>query len=60
MLFVQHCDSVMRKRFAGELSQVLAQDIEDHVEVYSSDDRVIFDKTPAQVCRYLTHLRMCD
>ena len=45
----------MRKRFKGELSEVLAQDIEDHVELCSSDERVVFDKTPAQVCRYLTH-----
>ena len=55
MISLQHCDSVMRKEFAGQLSQVLAQDIEDHVEVYSSDERVIFDKIPAQVCRYITH-----
>ena len=53
MLSVQHCDNVMRKKFVGELSQVIARDIEDHVEVYSSDESVIFDKTPAQVYSYI-------
>ena len=45
----------MRKKFAGQLSQVLVCDIEDHVEVYSSEECVIFDKTPAQVRRHLAH-----
>ena len=54
MLSVQFCDSVMGKKFAGQMSQVLARDIEDQVEVYSSDESVILDKTPAQVRRHLS------
>ena len=46
----------MRERFAGVMSEaVLAQGIEDYVEVYSNDEGVLFDRTPARVRRYLTH-----
>ena len=33
---------------------MLTRDIEEHVEVCSNDDHLIFDKTP-QVRRYLTY-----
>lgn len=46
----------MKKRFSGEHSSDLAQVVEDCVVIYSNDESVIFDKTPAQVCRYLPHL----
>ena len=46
---MQHCDSIMKEKFSGELSWEFAQDVQDLVKVYSDDKYVIFDKTPAQV-----------
>jgi archaellum component FlaC len=42
----------MRRRYTGELSEELAQDIEDLVKLYSNvsiGECVTFDKSPAQV-----------
>ena len=46
---MQHCDSIMKDKFSGELSWEFAQDVQDLIKVYSDDKFVIFDKTPAQV-----------
>ena len=46
---VQHCDSIMKEKFSGELSWEFAHDVQDCIEVYSDDKYVLFDKTPAQV-----------
>ena len=46
---MQHCDSIMKEKFSGELSWEFAQDVQDCIEVYSDDKYVMFDKTPAQV-----------
>ena len=56
MLPVQRCDRDMRKRFRGELSEEFAQVIQDHVEVFSNDKYVIFDKTPARVSTKPMHV----
>ena len=46
---MQHCDNIMKQEFPGELSWEFAQDVQDLVKVYSNDEYVMFDKTPAQV-----------
>ena len=46
---VQHCDSIMKEKFSGEQSWEFAQDVQDCIVVYSDDEYVMFDKTPAQV-----------
>ena len=46
---MQHCDSIMKEKFSGELSREFAQDVQDCIEVYSDDKYVMFDKTPAHV-----------